>query len=274
MGAALHLAQVHQVPPGPKRKRKGGGGRGGEFYKYATRIYNDDRADGPARELLLAVAYAVATAPAGDGKAQWALVRKALGPSRSYRSRIEDLVGRDIPQYVPPDRQIGGHTERARRCQAPRLRPYRERHDPRRQYTGEQRIAQQKREAEDFRNVENICGDLGNERVVEKALDTGWHQYRYFCPRHHDHLLRVQEQVREQNERAPEPIPNVGGLLPSYFDADWEVRYRKYAPRLWEPPVYGLRADDWPVPGKDPVPPRARLRLVIGGLGIDDEQET
>lgn len=29
----------------------------------------------------------------------------------------------------------------------------------------------------------------------------------------------------------------------------------------WQPPVYGIRADDWPVPGKDPVPQRARLRL-------------
>lgn len=33
MGAALHLAEVHQAPPGPKRKRKDGGpgGGGGPF---------------------------------------------------------------------------------------------------------------------------------------------------------------------------------------------------------------------------------------------------
>ena len=272
MGAALHLAQVHQAPPGPKRKRKGGGGRGSQFYDYATQIYNDQRADGPARELLLAVAYAVTTPGVeGDGKAQWALVRKALGPTWGHRSRIEELVGRDVPQYVPPDRQVGGYSDWSRRCQAPRLRPYRERPVPGMEYTGAQRAAQVKREAEDFRNVEKICGDRGQERVLEKLPDTGWHRYRYFCPRHLDHLARVREQVREQNERAPQPIPNVGGLLPCYFDADWETLYRKYAPARWQPPVYGLRADDWPVPGKDPVPARARLRLVIGGL-LDEQQ--
>ena len=57
------------------------------------------------------------------------------------------------------------------------------------------------------------------------------------------------------------------GLMPSYFNSDWVEMYR-WATRnpTWEPPkVYGLRADDWPVPGKDPiaVPQRARLRLVV-----------
>uniref|UniRef100_UPI00131D8DD1 hypothetical protein n=1 Tax=Streptomyces capuensis TaxID=1464056 RepID=UPI00131D8DD1 len=192
MEAALHLAQVHQVPPGPKRKRKGGGGGGRQFYEYATQIYNDSRADGPARELLLAVAYAITTVPPieGNGKAQWALVKKALGPTWGYRSRIEELVSRDVPQYVPPDRQVGGYSERTRRCRAPRLRPYRERTVPGHEYTSAQRIAQAKREEEDFRNVENICGDLGHDRVVEKLPDTGWHKYHYFCPRHRDHLAR------------------------------------------------------------------------------------
>jgi hypothetical protein len=42
----------------------------------------------------------------------------------------------------------------------------------------------------------------------------------------------------------------------------------------WEPPkVYGLRADDWPVPGQNPiaVPQRARLRLVVGGADLEGE---
>jgi len=35
--------------------------------------------------------------------------------------------------------------------------------------------------------------------------------------------------------------------------------------------VYGYRADDWPVPGRDlnPVVQRARLRLVLGGEDLE-----
>ncbi|MBM9510065.1 hypothetical protein, partial [Actinacidiphila acididurans] len=125
------------------------------------------------------------------------------------------------------------------------------------------------RDEEDFRNTKGICGDTASEYVVEKLPDTGWHKLHYFCPRHQDHLTRLREQVREQNGRSPEPIPNAGGLLPSYFEADWETVYRARRGPLWKPPVYGIRADDWPIPGRDPVPPRARLRLIIGGTDLD-----
>lgn len=266
MTAALHLAEVHQAPPGPKRKRKGGGGSGGEFYEFAQRIYADDRADGDARSLLLAVAYAICTAPPDDGKAQWALVRQALGRGsrRAYRNPLAEFIEQDVPRYVPPEYQRGGYDPLKRRCQAPRLRPYKERWPTKWVPTPEERTAREKRDAEDFRNVHGICGESNTSSVLEKLPGTGWHKMHYYCPRHQDHLARVQEQVREQNERAPEPIPNAGGLLPSYFDADWEVMYRHYAGERWKPPVYGVCADDWPIPGKEPVPQQARLRLILG----------
>lgn len=273
MGAALHLAEVHQAPPGPKRKRKdgdGGGSRGDRFYEFAKRIYADDRADGDARALLLAVAYAVVTVPE-DGKAQWALIREALGRAgrHTHHNPLAEFVEQDVPRYVSPEYQRGGYDPARRRCQAPRLRPYKERPPTKWVPTPEERAAREKRDAEDFRNVRGICGEGNTESVLEKLPETGWHKMHYFCPRHRDHLLRVREQVREQNQLAPEPIPNAGGLLPSYFDADWEVMYRHRMGEHWKPPVYGLRADDWPIPGKDPVPPRARLRLILGGSDLD-----
>jgi hypothetical protein len=40
--------------------------------------------------------------------------------------------------------------------------------------------------------------------------------------------------------------------------------------RHWEPPkAYGVVADNWPTPGSDPLPTRARLRLVIGGEDLE-----
>lgn len=260
MTAALHLAHVHQPPPGPKRKRKGSGGGGSEFHEFATRIYDDDRADAPARELLLAVAFAVTTAQPGDGQAQWNLVRKCLGRTRTHRTRLAELVEKDVPRYVPPEYRPGGYDASKRRCLGPRVRPYRERIDTT-GWTPQEKVEQEKRDAEDFRNVRGICGDPSQHEVLEKLPGTGWHKTHYFCNRHADHAARVREQVRESNLLAPKPIPNTGGLLPSYFDADWEKVYRHYRGERWEPPVYGIRADDWPIPGKEPVPMRARLRL-------------
>ncbi|MCZ0983905.1 hypothetical protein O1L60_44890 [Streptomyces diastatochromogenes] len=135
--------------------------------------------------------------------------------------------------------------DRARRvCAAPRLRPHPD-------------------GPEDFRNRLGICGSNADweHHAIEKQAGTGWYKYHWYCKRHVDHLERVREQLREPNSRAPEPIPNKGGLLPAYFESDWLHAYRHRLGEGWQPPAYGLSADDWPVPGADPVPPRARLRL-------------
>lgn len=260
MGAALHLAEVHQAPPGPKRKRKGGGGsRGEEFYQYAQRIYTDNRADADARALLLAFAYAIVTAPPDDGEAQWNLVRECLGKNRIRHERMWKLLRDDAPRYESPQFQSRSYDNLLQICTAPRLRPFRSR--PWSGATAQDIAEQVKRDEEDFRNTKMICGARASEYVVEKLPDTGWHKLHYFCAAHHDNLDQMRARVALQNQAAPAPIPNAGGLLPSYFDADWETIYRTYRGEHWKPPVYGMAADDWPIPGKEPVPSRPRLRL-------------
>lgn len=258
MGAALHLAHAHQLPAPPKRKRKGGGGNGNDFYEYAQRIYSDDRADPDARSLLLAVAFAV-TSIRDDGPAQWDLVRGSLGEGPRGKNLVRYLIERDVPRYIAPDRKPASHDNLLQICAAPRIRPYRT--HPRMSWTPEDIAAQARRDEEDFRNVHGICGEGTTDHVVEKLSGTGWHKLHYFCQRHRDHLLRVRAQVAESNKLAPEPIPNSGGLLPSYFDADWVKCYQHYRGEHWQPPVYGVRADDWPTPGREIAAPRTRLRL-------------
>jgi len=97
---------------------------------------------------------------------------------------------------------------------------------------------------------------------------TGWRIDHWFCTRHKDHADRVRAQV-EAAGPAPEPVPNVGGLIPCYFKGDFERLYRDATGRnryfRWEPPVYGLCADDWPaVDGAVARPRKAGLRLIAG----------
>ncbi|MYW46370.1 hypothetical protein [Streptomyces sp. SID161] len=269
MGAALHLAHVEQAATDPKRKRGGGGGGGRDFAEYANRIYQDQRADAKSRQLLLALAYVVTmqSEPA-SAKEFWRSVRTALGRDERYRftDPLRELIEHDRPRYVAPNGRAGDYEP----CIGPRLRPFKERPYKAEQMSLPARVAQQKRDAEDFRNTENICGAPGKHRVLEKQPGTGWYHWHWFCARHSDHARRVAEQVKAQNEAAPDPIPNAGGLMPCYFDADWVRLYRHYTWDSWEPPVYGVRADDWPVPGKEPVPQRARLRLIAGNGDLED----
>lgn len=92
---------------------------------YATlvhRIYADRRAAPPARELLLAVAYAVFLAPIESEKRLSAAAR-VLG-SRAGRPRFNALVAADAPRYVPPREADDWGPGQAPGCEAPRLRPY------------------------------------------------------------------------------------------------------------------------------------------------------
>jgi hypothetical protein len=128
-------------------------------------------------------------------------------------------------------------------------------------------------EEEDFRNRLGVCGSHATDYAVEKLPETGWHKLHYFCTRHQGELRKAKARFQEPNAAAPEPVPNWGGLLPCYFESDWERVYRGYLGARWQPPVYGLRADGWPLPGVEPVPQRARLRLaaldgeILGGIG-------
>jgi hypothetical protein len=251
--AALHLAHAHQpAPPKPRKPKRKGGGNGGKFAEYASRIYQDDRANTETRSLLLAIAYVITMVPLDDERGVWKETAKALGrPRLPHRGSLQELVRGDIPAYEPPGHRYGDDPM-DQLCAGPRVRPHPDGPD-------------------DWRNTEKLCGARANEKVVEKDPVTGWHTNRWFCTRHRDHLLRVRAQVRAQNEAAPAPIPNKGGLLPCYFDSDWVRVYSWGLGWEWKPPVYGYRADDWPVPGRDPNPvvQRARLRLVIGGADLE-----
>lgn len=246
MGAALHLAHAHQEPVRKRRPKRKGGGDGPKFAEFAQRIYQDDRADAEIRLLLLTTAYVLTMLPLDDETTVWRETALALGarPAHWRHTTLRDLVNNDVPRYEPPGYRYG--TDRLDRlCRGPRVRPHPHGDD-------------------DFRNTMKLCGAPAQERVVEKDPLTGRYTNHWFCPRHRDHLLRVAEQLKDQNAAAPAPIPNKGGLLPCYFDTDWVQIYRwARGVDTWEPPSYGYRADDWPIPGQNPLPQRARLRLVV-----------
>lgn len=254
MGAALHLAHVHQAPVQKRKGKRKGGGDGGQFAEYAHRIYQDNRADTQARQLLLATAYAVTMAELNEQTTVWRAICNAIGDSVRNWDDLRRRVSQDAPRYEPPER-LWGSDPLDQLCRGPRVRMHPD-------------------GPEDFRNKMKVCGERTRDRVVEKDPVTGWHTNHWFCARHRDHLQRVADQVADQNAAAPSPVPNRGGLLPSYFDSGWTEVYRWATCRpTWEPPpLYGVRADDWPVPGRDPiaVPQRARLRLVASVNDLED----
>ncbi|MFD9004438.1 hypothetical protein ACFV0T_26355 [Streptomyces sp. NPDC059582] len=260
------------------------------FPELVAAIYEDPRVGHETRELLLAVAYAVDLAKREDGVSPLRVARRKLGVERGRKARYDRLMAADAPRYEPPESARNLQFDRPF-CEAPRLRPYRPRQAvpyvpappdpdapvPIRPYTLPPELAALKEEAmanykppRDWRTEDGVCGAASHHRVLEKDPRTGWVTAHWFCKRHKDHADRVTEQVRAQNEQAPEPIPNSGGLLPCYFNADWERVYKHYRPR-WEPPSYGLCADDWPA-ADDAVRPtkHSRMRIIVGS-GLGDE---
>jgi hypothetical protein len=267
---ALGRARLQSVPepqePAEKRFRS--------FEDMVRAIYNDARASHEARELLLAVAYAVHLGPREDDVSPLREARRVLGRDSIGRPRYGALMAADAPRYELPE-QLNWHASQMS-CGAPRLRPYKPRpYAPRTQPELPEPTPIRERPPtivhvypgykppRDWRTEDGVCGANAHQVIEEKDPRTGWVTGHWFCKRHQDHADRVAEQIRAQNEAAPDPIPNTGGLLPCYFKADWEKVYRHHAP-YWEPPAYGLCADDWPTPGTAPVV-RGRLRMVIGG---------
>jgi hypothetical protein len=94
--------------------------RAEKYAEVVHRIYHDRRAAPPARELLLAVAYAVFVSPTEPGRrltaAAHVLGRKAGQP------RFDTLVAADAPRYEPPREAGDWSPGQAPGCQAPRLR--------------------------------------------------------------------------------------------------------------------------------------------------------
>lgn len=256
------------------------------FPELVAAIYEDPRIGHEARELLLAVAYAVDLAKREEGVSPLRIARRKLGVERGRQARYDRIIADDAPRYEPPDSARDWHPSGAPSCEAPRLRPYRPRpYTPRTQTAPpdvpilrDEMIARRLpppivhvgpnyTPPRDWRTEDGVCGANSHHRVLEKDPRTGWITAHWFCNRHKEHADRVTEQVAAQNETAPEPVPNRGGLLPCYFNADWAKVYTHYLPR-WTTPVYGLCADDWPsVDQVVPVATRGRLRLLNVDLG-------
>jgi hypothetical protein len=251
VSAALHLAEVHHAPPGPKRKR-GGGGSGGDGYdRLVARVYRVPLMTPEARELILLLAWLVRRdpdRPSVGTNGVWKRAAAVLGEYQTWGpkgSRLADLTDADRPRYDPDTR---ADIWQKRLCSAPMIR----------------------REGE--------CGQHAVDHTLKVDPATGWRTPVWFCNRHRDFGRLAQAAFRD----APkvEPIPNAGGLMPSYLisdggDAGWISVYQRasdWTRSQWEPPVkYGLRADRWPRPGEEPAaetvePPRLRLAALDGEL--------
>lgn len=246
------------------------------FPEFVAAIYEDPRIGHEARELLLAVAYAVDLAKREEGVSPLQVARRKLGVEHGRQARYDRLVADDAPRYKPPREAGDWGPGGASGCQAPRLRPYVYRPRQTASPLDDEAVVPLRPlpepvvhvgpdyvEPVDYRNKHGICGANSHHRVLEKDPRTGWIVAHWFCKRHKDHANRVTAQTREQNELAPEPVPNRGGLLPCYFKADWEKVYRRYRPH-WTPPSYGLAADDWPTPQEAQPRTRGRLRVIDG----------
>lgn len=235
-----------------------------------ARVYADERMVPGTREVALAMAWALERSPDRmRGREFWATTQRLLGCDRIGRWRLWELVADDAPRY-----ERRGRYSQARPCEGPRHRPYK----PRRQAAGNSCLAEHHphigpcrftqvhgASTPPPRRDDTICGAAGVKEIIEQDLVTGWHRSRWFCRRHLGRATEVAAQLAAANAAAPEPIPNVGGILPRYFKADWAAIYTHYTGKVyrrWEPPFYGIDADGWPVPGKQPAPKRPRLSVV------------
>ncbi|MFD7465186.1 hypothetical protein [Streptomyces tendae] len=243
MGAALHLAHAHQPPPGPEKKRKRGGGDGDGYDALVQRVYTDPRQTSESRELILMLAWLIKRDPNrydadGEYVDTWTRAEKILGRyklGRKEKPRLADLIDADRPRYEPDRSGTEWHSV----CRAPMIR----------------------REGE--------CGQHSVAHSFKVDPVTGWQTPVPYCRRHADWGKKHDAALRAMD--LPEPIPNTGGLMPSFLvlktgTDGWHRIYQwasQWTYSRWEPPIkYGVRADDWPVPGREPEPEPVRLRLV------------
>ncbi len=218
MGAAAHLSAV----PTPLPPKRGGGGRGPEGYiETVHRIYADKRAGHEARELLLAVAYAVGIAPAEEGRGPLNIAARLLGRDRIGRPRFNALMAADAPRYEAPRSAQNWGPSQAPPCEAPRLRPYRPRGYQPRETTAQDllpgieppiplrtppppvvHVDPGYTPPRDWRTEDNVCGAQSHHRVIERDPATGWVTARWFCRRHREGAERGRSAADPQPGRS------------------------------------------------------------------------
>jgi hypothetical protein len=211
------------------------------FDALATRVYTERRLPSGTRDLILALGWVTLRDPQRHHPAHllWAGTREVLNATDQ---RMWELLAQDAPRYAHD------WTAGPKGCQAPMPR------------------------------ADRLCGRTAMHHFSEADLVTGRRRDWGFCdrPACRTHAEKVYRHAKKQNETAPEPIPNTGGMLPLFFDWDWEPKYRKASGISrelygWEPPSYGLSADEWPaVPGEAPVQAFPKLRLAAShGEAVD-----
>ncbi|MEU9947020.1 hypothetical protein [Streptomyces sp. NPDC047939] len=206
------------------------------YDELTSRVFTERRMPTGTRDLLLALGWVTLRDPRRyqpDRDLIWVRTRDALNVDNK---RMWQLVAEDVPRYEFPREPMRG-------CDAPMVR------------------------------VERTCGRSTVYGFDEFDPATGWARSWGFCnrPRCREYMRPIEVRAKESRKRAPEPIPNAGGLLPLFFSWNWEEKYRKamelvrYS-RSWEPPLYGLSADEWPaVPGKEKPKAFPKLRLAASG---------
>ena len=224
MGAALHLAHLHQTPPAQYDRTKGNGGGGDGYDQFVARVWQDKRMTPEARELLLLAAWLTFRDPkrGEDNWRFWGRATEILGADghagRRQRPRLAVLLDADAPQYEP-DWQAPEWRDDS--CQAPMIRRA------------------------------GLCGQPSSTHAARVDPATGWEVPVWYCSRHREFGRQVQAAYKTAHK--PEPIPNRGGLLPSYLrhragDGGWVKLYgwaSKWCHSGWKPQVgYGLAADE------------------------------
>lgn len=207
------------------------------YDQLVTRVYEERRMPSGTRDLILSLGWVTLRDPRRHDPAvtTWARTREVMNADNKT---MWTLIGKDAPRY---DAQLT-EADGPHGCQAPMVR------------------------------VDRLCGRSTMIGFSEFDPATGWSRHWGFCsrPRCREYGRPIEERARHSFTVRPEPIPNTGGLLPLFFAWDWERRYHKAAetcvfPRIigWEPPSYGLSADEWPeVAGQEKPEAFDKLRLI------------
>lgn len=150
-----------------------------------------------------------------------------LGPALGYWAR--GILQSDLPRYAPPE------SRRGIRCPVPKTRG---------------------------RNAGQPCARSYATMSRVTNATTGEWELVGWCRDHELHHRAAAARERALTA-VPEPLPNTGGLLPSYLPRfDWREMYQKVDER-WREPFVGIVADDWPVLAKTHTPPVGRPALTV-----------
>ncbi|MEV5348913.1 hypothetical protein [Streptomyces achromogenes] len=203
------------------------------YDQLTERVYGERRLRPGTRDLILALGWVTLRDPQRHRPEAtvWGRTREVLNADNS---RLWKLIAEDVPRY-----EHDWHADPVG-CQAPMVRAGR------------------------------LCGRTTTIGFPEFDPVTGWMTYWGFCsrPRCRAYMQPIHDRAEGSKDRAPEPVPNTGGMLPLFFTWDWETTYRRAMELVrhdpsWQPPSYGLSADAWPsVPGQERPRAFPRLRLV------------